>query len=313
VPELSLTEYASGSAPRLDDGSRNPLREQAEALAATLPPLLVAAERLASAVNLGVHGRRKAGIGETFWQFRRYSQEDPSTLIDWRQSAKSQHVFVREREWEAAEAVWLWRDGSAGMRFHSSKQNVMKIERANLLALSLASLLVRSGERIGLMGDGHAPASGRAPLRRIAQELVDLTPPENALPPDAPVTKNSQLVWFSDFLSPVGEIETAVRRLARAGLSGHLVHIVDPAEEDFPYAGRTRFETVSKSESQIFGRAESVRDSYRARFRAHSDAVGALARRLSWSYIAHRTDKRPETALIALYTDIGGVNAKLRA
>jgi len=306
-----LTDWTGGGA-KPEQRNRIPLGEQAESLAAALPPLLVAAERLASAVSLGVHGRRKAGMGETFWQFRRYSHEDPSALIDWRQSAKSQHLFVREREWEAAEAVWFWRDGSPGMRFSSEKQLTTKIERANLLALSLASLLVRGGERIALLGDGHAPATGRAPLRRIAHELVDLAPPETALPPDAPVSRNSQLVWLSDFLSPIGEIETALRRLARMGLTGHLVHIVDPAEEDFPFTGRTRFESAEKSDSQIFGRAESVRSSYRARFRAHGEAVSAIARRLSWSYVAHRTDKRPEIALIALYADIAGADAKLR-
>ncbi len=252
-------------------------------------------------------------MGETFWQFRRYSHEDPSALIDWRQSAKSQHLFVREREWEAAEAVWFWRDGSPGMRFRSDKQITTKIDRANLLALSLASLLVRGGERIALLGDGHAPASGRAPLRRIAHELLDLPTPESALPPEAPVGKNSQLVWMSDFLSPLGEIEGAIRRLARMGLTGHLVHIVDPAEEDFPFSGRTRFEAVASPESQIFGRAEAVRGPYRARFRAHGEAVSAIARRLAWSYVAHRTDRRPEIALIALYADIGGTQAKLRA
>jgi uncharacterized protein (DUF58 family) len=313
VPELSLTDPTGSGGVQPEHRNKSLLGEQAESLAATLPPLLVAAERLASSVNLGVHGRRKAGMGETFWQFRRYNTEDPSSLIDWRQSAKSQHLFVREREWEAAEAVWFWRDGSAGMRFRSQTHFTTKIERANLLTLSLGALLVRGGERIALMGDGHGPASGRAPLRRIARELVDLAPPENALPPDAPVTKNSQLVWLSDFLSPVGEIENAIRRLARMGLCGHLVHIVDPAEEDFPFNGRTRFESVEQTDSQLFGRAESVRSSYRARFRAHSEAVSAIARRLSWSYVKHRTDKRPEIALVALYADIGGVQAKLRA
>ena len=92
---------------------------QADALGAALPPLLVAAERLASTVALGVHGRRKSGMGETFWQFRRYAQGDARNAIDWRQSAKSQYLFVREREWEAAETVWFWRDGSSSMDFAS--------------------------------------------------------------------------------------------------------------------------------------------------------------------------------------------------
>src|SRR3974390_2869979 len=129
MPELPMT--------RADAGNTTTLRERAESLAATLPALQVAAERLASAVSLGVHGRRKAGMGETFWQFRRYSSQDSSTLIDWRQSAKSQHLFVREREWEAAETVWFWRDGSLSMRFAS--QGTKKNERAGLLTLALGS------------------------------------------------------------------------------------------------------------------------------------------------------------------------------
>ncbi|HTQ13735.1 MAG TPA: DUF58 domain-containing protein [Rhizomicrobium sp.] len=285
------------------------IREQAEALGAALPPLLVAAERLASSVSLGVHGRRKSGMGETFWQFRRYAPEDASTAIDWRQSAKSQHLFVREREWEAAEAVWFWRDGSPGMRFKSGNVESTKLERATLLALALAALLVRGGERIALLGDGRAPATGRAPLRRIGFELTEEAAADDRLPPDAPVTRNSQFVWLSDFLSPMGEIEAALRRLAHSGLGGHLVHIIDPAEEDFPFRGRTRFEAAGGGLSEIFGRAESVQDPYRARFRAHCETLSVLARKLGWSYLAHRTDKGPQTALVALYMAMGGVAA----
>jgi uncharacterized protein (DUF58 family) len=288
------------------------ISHNAEALAAGLPPLLVAAERLASAVSLGVHGRRKAGMGETFWQFRRYAPEDPSTAVDWRQSAKSQHLFVREREWEAAEAVWFWRDGSANMRFKSDTAQETKLDRATLLTLALGSLLVRGGERIALLGDGHAPATGRAPLRRIAHELIEIAPGDASLPPEAPVSKNSQFVWLSDFLSPLNDIENTMRRIARAGLTGHLVHIVDPAEEDFPFTGRTRFESVKRDLSEVFGRAESVQGEYRARFRAHSETLASLAGRLGWSYLAHRTDKRAETALVALYADLGGEQARMR-
>jgi uncharacterized protein (DUF58 family) len=291
--------------------SQNRLRDSAEAIAAGLPPLLVAAERLASVISLGVHGRRKSGMGENFWQFRRFQAEDPSTAIDWRQSAKSQHLFVREREWEAAEAVFLWRDGSPGMRFKSDFAEATKIDRASVLALALGSLLIRGGERIALYGDGRAPATGRVALNRMAHELIEREP-DDALPPDAPVTKNSSFVWFSDFLSPLGEIETVLRRMARAGLTGHLVHIIDPAEEDFPFQGRTRFESPAGRQSEIFGRVESLQSAYRTRFRAHAETLRDLSRRLGWGYTAHRTDRRPETALVALYAALGGVEAKMR-
>jgi uncharacterized protein (DUF58 family) len=288
--------------------SGTPLREQAEALASQLPPLLVAAERLASTVNLGVHGRRKAGIGESFWQFRRYRSEDPTIAIDWRQSAKSQHLFVREREWEAAEAVWFWRDGAPTMRYASN--DVSKIDRASLLTLALASLLVRGGERIALLGEGRVPSANRATLDRFAYRLAKAAPDDRNLPPDAPMGRNGQFVWVSDFLSPLGELETSMRRIARDGLTGHLLRIVDPVEEEFPYAGRTRFESVRGNEAEIFGRAETVRDAYRKRFRAHQETVAELARRLGWSCLVHRTDRRPETTLFALYVGLAGSNAK---
>ncbi|MEJ1967294.1 MAG: DUF58 domain-containing protein [Rhizomicrobium sp.] len=277
---------------------------EAEALGGGLPPLLLDAERLAAAVSLGVHGRRKAGMGESFWQFRRYRPEDPAAAIDWRQSAKSQHLFVREREWEAAQSVWFWCDGSPGMRFASGR--VTKADRARLLALALASLLVRGGERVALYGEGHAPASSRVALRRIAHRLLDLPPDDAALPPDSPISKNAQFVWFGDFLSPLDAIETTLRRLAHSAVTGQIVHIIDPAEEDFPFTGRTRFEDARGGLSETVGRAETVAGAYRARFKAHAETVGALARRLGWSYIAHRTDRPPQTALIALYADMSG-------
>lgn len=286
--------------------------DRAEALGSALPPLLVAAELLASTVSLGVHGRRKAGMGETFWQFRRYATHDPSSAVDWRQSAKSQHLFVREREWEAAESVWLWRDGSLNMRFRSEAAPDTKLDRATLLALALASLLVRGGERIAVLGEDHSPTTGRGALLRAAHALAERAPANVALPPDAPVSRHSQFVWFGDFLSPPAEIETAIRRLARAGVTGHLVHIVDPAEEDFPFTGRTRFESATRADSEVFGRAESVQGAYRDRFRAHCAALATLATRFDWRYLAHRTDHRPETALVALYADIGGEQARLR-
>ncbi|MGH6878122.1 MAG: DUF58 domain-containing protein [Rhizomicrobium sp.] len=294
--------------PQKSNGARA-LGAQAEALAAPLPPLLVAAERLSSVVDLGVHGRRKAGMGETFWQFRRYTQGDASNAIDWRQSAKSQHLFVREREWEVAHAIWFWRDGSAGMRFASDRNLNSKCDRASLLALALASLLVRGGERIALLGGEDLPAGGHVALNRMAHRLTCSAPQVAMLPPNAPAGRNAQLVWLSDFLSPMPDIDSAIRKLASAGLTGHLVHLIDPVEEDFPFSGSTRFEWRHARENEIFGRAESVREDYRRRFRAQADSVSELARRLGWSYLAHRTDHRPEMALIALYANLGGMPA----
>jgi uncharacterized protein (DUF58 family) len=305
VPEISLTSE-SGRRPERWERTR----DQAEQLAAHLPPLLIAAERLATATALGVHGRRRAGMGETFWQFRRYQPEDSSAAVDWRQSAKSQHLYVREREWEAAESVWFWRDGSAGMNFSSSPNLPTKQERASVLALALASLLVRGGERVALLGGEFPPATGRMALRRVAHGLADSA--RNAdLPPATMTSRNSAIVWLSDFLAPFDVIEARMRALAHAGAHGFLVQVIDPAEEDFPFAGRVRFEAPqSRGDETTLGRAETVRSQYRARFMAHVETLGQLARRLNWSFTRHRTDRSPQTALIALYGALGGERAR---
>jgi uncharacterized protein (DUF58 family) len=269
---------------------------------------MVAADHLAASVSLGVHGRRKVGMGESFWQFRRYAATDALARIDWRQSAKSQHLFVREREWEAAQTVWFWRDGGPGMAFKSG--SVRKGERADLLLLALASLLVRGGERVGLMGAPFRPAASRLAVTRIGHALLDpaAATHDREAPPQAPIAQGSQLVWLSDFLAP--DVEDQIRRLARAGAVGHLVRIVDPAEEDFPYHGRARFESAASQshrrlEDILLGRAESVGDAYRARFAAHGDAIARLARSLGWTATVHRTDHAPLKALMALHAAIG--------
>ena len=278
----------------------SPLQHEADGISAGLPPLMVAADRLAASVSLGVHGRRRAGTGESFWQFRRYQNED-AARIDWRQSAKSQHLFVREREWEAAQTVWFWRDGGAGMQFSSG--GTSKRERAELLLLALASLLVRGGERVGFLGGGERPAASRLALLRIAHALLDGKMQARDTPPASPIARGATLVWLGDFLEP-GALET-MRQFARNGIIGHLVRIVDPADEDFPYSGRARFESVRGRETALFGRAESVGEAYRARFRAHGEEVANAALRLGWTVTTHRTDHAPLSALVALHGAIG--------
>jgi uncharacterized protein (DUF58 family) len=276
------------------------LQHEADGLSAGLPPLMVQADHLAASVSLGVHGRRRAGIGESFWQFRRYASPDSSAAIDWRQSAKSQHIYVREREWEAAQTVWFWRDASANMSFKSG--SVSKRARADLLLLSLASLLVRGGERVGFMGMEGAPAASRLALTRIGRAMFGKG--QGALPPQIPFARGNQMVWFSDFLEE-GVFDT-MKKLSHQGVEGHLVRVIDPAEEDFPYSGRTRFESPLGEGEEVFGRAERIRGSYRARFTAHGERIAQAATKLGWTCTVHRTDHTPQASLIALHAAIGG-------
>ncbi len=291
----------------------NPLRQRAEQIAATLPPLLVAAERVANTVAQGVHGRRRVGQGETFWQFRRYEAGDPPQLIDWRQSAKTDHVFIREMEWEAAQSVWIWRDMSPSMSWRSSDQLPEKRERADLVTLALIALLVRSGEHVTLLGSGLRPASGRGSLARFAAliargslaETGDSTPePSEAadLPPVLPLPRFAQVVLVSDFLAPLEPLDLLVRRYAQLGVKGYLLQVLDPAEENLPYRGRVLFQGLEGEEPWLLSRVETVHGAYLGRLDAQCRGIEDIARSVGWGYGRHSTDRPPQSALLTLYT-----------
>jgi uncharacterized protein (DUF58 family) len=277
------------------------LRQRAEALASTLPPLQVAAERIALTVSQGVHGRRRVGQGETFWQFRPYHIGDAAQRIDWRQSAKRERLFVRETEWAAAQSVWLWRDGSASMRWRSREIWPEKLERADLLTLALGALLIRGGERIALLGSGRRPSTGHTALNRMAVQLLRPGAPDASMPKAEPLPRHAHAIFIGDFLSPLETVEKLVRGLAAEGVTGHILQVLDPAEEALPFAGRVEFEGMEGEGKVLLSRVESLRGDYVARMVKHMQGIADIARSVGWSCVRHRTDQPPQAVLLALY------------
>jgi uncharacterized protein (DUF58 family) len=279
---------------------------RAEALGARLPPLLVAAERVAATVAQGVHGRRRVGQGDSFWQFRHFVSGDPISRVDWRQSAKSgrpapEGWFIRETEWEAAQTVCLWRDASATMRWRSRGAEVEKRDRAGLLLLALASLLLRGGERVTMITPDARPIAGRAGLDRLAEVMAAGGNDDAGLPPLMPLPRHARVVLFGDFLSPLAEIQAAIGRLAAIPVSGYLVQVLDPAEADLPYAGRIRFRGLEHEADTLIPRVEGVRDEYSRRLKAQQDGLAAICAAAGFGFAIHRTDHSPEAALLGLY------------
>lgn len=274
---------------------------QAEALGAALPPLLMRIERVAASMSHGLHGRRRVGPGEAFWQFRGYQPGDSTRRIDWRKSAKSQRLFIRQTEWEAAQSVWLWRDASASMRYRSSAKWPTKIARAELLLLAIASVLARGGERLALLGDDCAPAPGRAALLRIAAGIELGETVSESLPRLESLPRHSNLVMAGDFLAPFDHIKEALAAFASCGVIGHLVQIMDPAEETLPFSGRVRFEGTEEEGSVLIGRVEDIRADYQAALALHRQQLRDLTRALGWTFTLHHTDRPPQPALLALY------------
>jgi uncharacterized protein (DUF58 family) len=282
----------------MDRAALAPLTE-AKGIADAMPDMLIEARRVANVVLAGWHGRRSPGRGETFWQFRPFVTGESADAIDWRRSARDEHLFVREMEWEAAHTLWLWPDLSSSMDFRSRLAPVSKRNRAAVLTLALAELLSAAGERIGLLGASD-PIMARNGAERVAVIIPRIV--GNASAPDTRrLRRFTDVVLFSDFLDPIAEIDAAMNAILSSGARAHLVQVIDPIEETFPYAGRTEFVDPETGARHVVSRAEQYRVDYQQRLAALREHLRTLTRRLDWTFIIHRTDRPATEPLLALH------------
>jgi uncharacterized protein (DUF58 family) len=287
-------------------GDRGSIRA-AEGLAAAMPRLSADARRASAAVAAGVHGRRRAGQGESFWQFRPFLSGEAAAKVDWRRSARDDTLYVREREWEAAQTVWLHIDRSPSMDYRSSLAPVSKAERAIVLGLAAADMLVRGGERVGLIGASPAIASRRI-IERLGEAMVAAKDFGLALP-DAPLKPRSEALLIGDFIAPLDEVDRTLKAVAGRGGRGHLVIVSDPAEETFPWSGQTEFVDPEDGFRLRVGEAGELAANYHERLAAHREGLRRIATRLGWSVTLHRTDRPASETLMRFAMALAGGSA----
>ncbi len=277
---------------------------QGRSLAAAMPRLILEARRIAATVIHGLHGRRRAGSGENFWQYRRFISGEPAHRVDWRRSGRDDHLYVREREWEAAHTVWIWPDRSPSMNFISHLASDTKLERVVVVAFALGEILVEGGERVGMPGLMR-PSASRNVVDKMAQAIIHDTGERMSLPPSFAPSPLAEVVMLSDLWSPIGDVRTTIAQLSASGAQGHVVQTVDPAEETFPYSGRVQFVESEGAGSITAGRAETWRADYAKRIERHRAEIRAETDRLGWSFAIHRTDRPASELLLALHARMG--------
>lgn len=267
-----------------------------------LPELLVAAHHIANTVTLGWHGRKKRGSGEDFWQFRPYVAGESTFAIDWRRSARDEHTYIRDREWEAAQTIALLPDRSPSMQFQSRYAERSKAEHALLLTLALCDVFSRSGERIALPGI-LAPVAAKDGAERAAIALMhDKAEIHEWAENFAALPSFSRLIILSDFLNEPESIFKKLAPLAQKNITLHLIEIADPAEEMFPYSGRVEFIDPTTRAVYLAGHAESLKDDYRKLYFARREILYNEATRRGWSFMTSKTDEPPVKTILQLST-----------
>lgn len=278
------------------------LRSRSETVAGSLPALLADAQHLAATILLGEHGRKRAGTGDEFWQYRQAETGDALRSIDWRRSARADVHFVRQTEWQAAQSVMIGVDDAKSMTYSGHKSRPSKLRRAQTLAMALSILAVRGGERVGLTHLPEPPRGGEAQLIRVAAALMTSQDAGDYGAPHPQIMPiGSRAVFFSDFLGDLAPVEDVLGQAADRGVKGVLMQVLDPDEESFPFDGRTLFESMTGAIKFETLKAGGLRAAYLKRLEARKARLRDITRRVGWRYSCHHTGDRAEPALLWLY------------
>ncbi len=288
------------------------IRAWAEGVTKSLPSLSAPLSTKAFNTTRGIHGKRRAGSGDSFWQFRPFQEGDQQQDIDWRQSAKSDHLFVRQQEWESAQNVWIWCDTSPTMDYRSKHTLKTKLETSLTLSLATAMAYSEGGEKIGLLGVDEQTSLGQFGLERFTNSLDHERERANILPQKLPKTRQAHFVIFSDFLKDKEELDHFFETVASLELTGHLIQILDPVEMDFPFKGRVKFQDITSDDSFLAGRANDLKANYDDALKDWQSYLTTKATAIGWHFNTQRTDVPLSQALLdilatsAEYAAMGG-------
>lgn len=294
------------------------LREKSDRIAGSYEDLLIRAEDVAASVLIGGHRKRLPGYGDEFWQFREFqSLSDQPQDIDWRQSAKGERHYIRQKEQQVVQRFHFWLSRYEGMNYKSDIAPCSKAEMAQLILMALGVVLSRSGEYLSSPFRNRA-SRGEPGLERLGAYLLNGAEGQQESgsaailpgPGEAESATHTSRILAGDFLAPAEDIEACLERLAGQGQNGLILQVLDPAEEDLPFDGHVLFEGVEHNESIRIDHAQSIRSKYQERVKAHCRNVAEIAESYGWLYLKFRTDMPPAHAFEKLWLLLQSLNER---
>ena len=274
------------------------MRLKAEELSNQIPSLYIKADRIANTIWEGIHNRNKDGVGDNFWQFRKYEYGDPAHLIDWKKTAKSNETFIQEKELQTLQNFVIWRDTSKSMNFRSTETIDTKLYRANLFTLALTIILSKSGENIILNGLKSKILKGSNAVNFVSNQINEkIIDSYKSSPNTNEIKNNSHVILIGDFLNNINETIKTIKELSNRGINGIIIQILDPAERFFPYKGRINFNGLEGEQNILIGKAESVRNDYKKAIKMHIEKLEKLTTSYSWKYFLDTSDQEASISL----------------
>ncbi len=281
-------------------------------LLASLSSMEIRARTVVEGMIEGQHKSPFKGFNVEFSEYRQYVPGDPLKDIDWKVYARTDKFYIKEHEEETNLSGYLVMDTSGSMSYKGAGA-LSKIDYASTLAASLAYLMLKQQDSVGLVtfADGLRkmirPRTGMAHLKAVCSELEATRASETTNIGESldmvgqSMKKRGIFILFSDLMDNAEVIIKKLRQLKTRRHEIVLYHVLDRDEINFPFDDTTIFRDL-EDRSEITTDAFTLRDEYLKRVRTLLNTFKSALRKSGIDYLIADTSTPLEANLRSFFT-----------
>ena len=283
---------------------------------AKIQGLRLRARHIVEGYVAGLHRSPYRGFSTEFTEHREYAPGDDLRYVDWKVYGKRDKVYLKQYEDETNLSCYLVLDVSESMTYQGPAAALSKLAYAQCLAAALGWLVLQQHDAVGLATfDSQVrsllrPGGTPSQLNELLIALEEVTPTSKTAA--GPIfhelaqrlTRRGVVVILSDCFDDVAAIAAGLKHFKYRRHDVTLLHVLDPAEIDFPFCGPLEFqglEGMPGMETDTRG----IRAAYCREFNAFRTSLERACRRERVNYFLLRTDQPPDVALTRILNSSG--------
>ena len=274
-----------------------------ERISNLLPSLLSHSSILLKNIYAGLHSTRFAGKGENFWQFKEYTLGESVVNIDWRKSASSKKILIKENEKELSKTIYLYFDRSLSMNYKSKGVLYSKFFFSALFTLTLCKLFSNNKEKVFIFNSDNKPINCSANINNFDKSFLS-NKNKHSFPIINHFKDNSLCIFFSDFLFEIREFENLLIKFKKKGILGHIIQVLDPLELNLKLHSTALLNDLETNETLLFNKDKDIENQYNIKIKELEQSLRNIASNSNWKYYKYSTDKNISKFLINLSKNI---------
>jgi uncharacterized protein (DUF58 family) len=256
----------------------------------------------------GVHRSPFHGFSIEFAEHREYTTGDDLRYLDWKVFGRTDKYYLKQFEDETNLVCHLLLDTSESMRYRSDAAPLSKLEYAQRAAATLAYLVLHQQDSVGLVAFDNEirslvrASSNPSHLKQVlhvmerasAERKTSLGPIFHDLAER--LKKRGIVIVLSDLFDDVEVMLAGLKHLRHRRHEVIVMHVLDPAEMDFPFDQLTLFHGLEQL-PDVLTDPRALRKAYLAEFGRYLRRLQAGCRVQAIDYVPLRTDQPLEVVL----------------